>query len=737
IYSNVYYKEKKGLTNGGPGYIWGSSVFYPEKGGLLVDAATYVLAGGRDVACFVDINGERKANVTKHIDYPGYYLFRINAEYAAGDKVSVIFRYDSSVKDKVSYIPLCSDTSFCPSGSYVSADGSNWKDTLTIYSDPYAVCIKMYCKNKTVTGVSLDQTTLELFEGYERNLTATVIPEDAENRQVTWSSSNTSVAEVSSAGRVTAKSPGSAVITVKTVQGGYTAKCRVTVRRFVPVTEVALDVSKLTLKVGETRTLKATVYPADASQQTVRWMSTDTAVATVDTKGNVKAVGEGTAKIKVKTADGSFTASCKVTVRAEVRVTGITLDTEYIEMFVGDTRLITAKVTPEDADDKTVFWSSSYPDIAEVSREGLVTATGQGMAEITAKTADGGFTAKCYLIVGNRIAVTGVELDTDSLTMNVGDVRTLKATVLPEKAYDTTVFWSSDNSAVAEVSRSGEVTAKKGGVANITATTSDGGFTATCKVTVLRKPVPVTGVTLNTDFIKLEKGASAFLTATVLPSNASNKAVTWSTDDASIARVSSSGAVTAVGPGTTKVRVKTRDGSFSAKCKVRVVISVTGVTLDKTTVKLKPGETYTLKANVLPADATNREVTWMSYDTSVATVDQNGTVTAVGIGETRIRVKTRDGGYKAKCKVKVAVPVTGITLDRTSVTVNTGETVTLKATVSPSDATDKTVTWVSYDPSRATVDGTGKVKGVKPGKVDIRAKTRDGEFTAKCKVTVK
>ncbi|MBO4547993.1 MAG: Ig domain-containing protein, partial [Abditibacteriota bacterium] len=118
----------------------------------------------------------------------------------------------------------------------------------------------------------------------------------------------------------------------------------------------------------------------------------------------------------------------------------------------------------------------------------------------------------------------------------------------------------------------------------------------------------------------------------------------------------------------------------------------------------------------------------------------NGKVKGVAPGTTTIRVKTKDGGFTAKCKVTVKEPtvaVTGVALDKTKVTLDKGASVTLKATVSPSDAANKAVTWTSYDTSIATVDANGKVKGIAPGTTTVRVKTRDGGFTAKCKVTVK
>ncbi len=197
-----------------------------------------------------------------------------------------------------------------------------------------------------------------------------------------------------------------------------------------------------------------------------------------------------------------------------------------------------------------------------------------------------------------------------------------------------------------------------------------------------------------------------------------------------------------VAPGTTTIRVKTRDGGFTAKCKVTVkepTVAVTGVTLDKTSASVAVGKTVTLTAAVAPSNATDKKVTWSSYDKAIATVDSAGKVTGVAPGTTTIRVKTKDGGFTAKCKVTVkesAIAVTGVALNKTSATVTTGGTLTLKATVAPSDASDKSVTWQSYDKSIATVSSSGKVTGVAPGTTTIRVKTKDGGFTAKCRVTV-
>jgi uncharacterized protein YjdB len=178
--------------------------------------------------------------------------------------------------------------------------------------------------NIPVTGVKLDKTSLTLTAGDTAALTATVAPENATNKTVTWKSSDSKVASVDTNGKVTAVAAGTATITVTTADGGKTATCTVTVKAAtVPVTGVKLDKTSLTLTAGDTATLTATVAPENATNKTVTWKSSDSKVASVDTNGKVTAVAAGTATITVTTADGGKTATCTVTVKAaEISVAG-------------------------------------------------------------------------------------------------------------------------------------------------------------------------------------------------------------------------------------------------------------------------------------------------------------------------------------------------------------------------------------------------------------------------------
>ena len=576
-------------------------------------------------------------------------------------------------------------------------------------------------------------STLTLTEGdSNKKLGATVLPPNASVKTVTWKSSAPEVVSVDEDGVLTALSVGSAVITVTTDDGGKTGTCVVTVKpKVINVTGVSLDKTTLTLTEEETYSLTAIVAPANATDKSVTWSSSNTAVATVSDSGVVTAVKAGSATITVTTIDGGKKATCAVTVNP-IHVAGVTLNKTSLALTIGETEMLTATVSPANAADKSVTWSSGNTSVATVSSSGLVTAKAVGTTTITVTTADGGKKATCSVTV-NPIHVTGVTLNKTSLTLTVGRTETLTATVSPSDATDKSVTWSSSNTSVATVSASGVVTAKAAGSATITVTTNDGAKTATCAVTV---NIPVTGVSVTPTSLTLNLGETQSLTATVTPSNAADKSVTWSSSNTSVATVSSSGVVTAKGGGTATVTVTTNDGGWTASCAVTVNVPVTGVSLNKTTLTISEGDTQTLTATVTPSNATDNTVSWSSDNASVATVTTAGVVIAKAAGTAIITVTTHDGAKTASCAVTVKPRVTGVSLDNSSITLTVGSTQTLTATVTPADALNKSVTWSSSNTSVATVSSYGVVTAKAVGNATITVTTSDGGKTATCAVTV-
>ena len=584
----------------------------------------------------------------------------------------------------------------------------------------FATCIVTVSKGfVAVTSVSLNKESLELIKGNQEVLVAIVKPDDATDKTVSWGSSNNEVASVDEAGKVTAIGGGIATITAKS--GDMTASCNVTVT--VPVESVSLDQESVSIEEESTITLVATVKPDDATKKTITWRTSNAQVAIVDENGTVTAIKEGTATITAEADDKK--ASCVVTVQKKfIAVTSITLNKTELAIIKGNTETLTATVNPTDATDKTVIWSSSDTAIATVDANGKVTAVDGGSATITAKAGDE--QATCQVTVS--VPVESVTLNKTELLLNKGASEILIATVKPDNASDKSITWSSSNANVATVSSDGKVTAVGGGSATITAKAGD--KEATCQVTVT---VPVESVSLSKTSLTLPKGEKATLTATVSPSNATDKSVVWSSTNEGIAKVDQNGNVMAVDCGSTTIIAKA--GEFSAQCEVSVVIPVSGITLNNTSLTLNKGGSSVLVPKIYPEDATNKKVTWSSSKTGVATVT-DGTVVAVGGGVTEITARTQDGGFEAQCTVTVEVPVTGISLNTNSINIYRYDVQTLKATVYPSDATNKAVSWSSDKPSIVSVDTNGKITGESGGSATITVKTADGDFSAQCYVTV-
>ena len=568
-----------------------------------------------------------------------------------------------------------------------------------------------------VSSITLDKSSASLKVGETATLIATVGPEDATDKTVSWASSDTTIITVSN-GVVTAKNLGTATITAKA--GDKTATCSITV---VPteVSSITLDKSSASLKVGETVTLIATVGPEDATDKTVTWATSDATVATVS-NGVVTAKNLGTATITAKAGD--MTASCTITV-IPTPVTSVTLSKTSASLKVGETVTLSATVNPSDATDKTVTWTTSDATVATVSN-GVVTAKKIGTATITAKA--GEKTASCTITVVPT-PVTSVTLSKTSASLKVGETVTLSATVNPSDATDKSVTWTTSDATVATVSN-GVVTAKKIGTATITA--KAGEKTVSCTITVI--PTPVTSVTLNKTTASLKVGETVTLAATVNPSDATDKSVTWTTSDATVATVFN-GVVTAKKLGTATITAKA--GEKTASCTITVIPTpVTSVTLNKTSASLNVGDTVTLSATVNPSDATDKSVTWTTSDATVASVS-NGVVTAKKIGTATITAKA--GEKTATCSVTVKeklYPVTGVTLDKISVELTEGDVTVLTATVNPSNASNRNVYWTSSDQSVATVDNTGKVTAIKAGTTTVTVTTEDGGKSATCTITV-
>lgn len=564
-----------------------------------------------------------------------------------------------------------------------------------------------------------------------------------------WTVSDPEVAAIVPNGTkctLTALKNGKVTLTVSIEGGEFTKSCDVEVRTHVQ--SISLDRTSLQMKKGETVSLAADVKPSEAYDKSINWKSSNPSVASVDSKGNVKALASGSATISAVTVDTDssgehLTASCDVTVT--VPVTGVSLNYSEKVVAPGKTLDLVATVVPSDASVKGVQWTSSDPAIASVSASGVVSALKEGKATITATTASGNFSAKCEITVA--VPVSGVTLNMASkeLTLGVEDTFTLIATVMPADALHKEISWKSSNPSVADVDDSGKVTAHAEGRTTITVTTVEGGFNKSCEVSVVKQSIPVTGISLSqTGTVNLRPGAELAITAVVSPSDATDTTVVWSTSDPSVATVTE-GVVKAVAEGSATITASSADGKI--KSSVRVMVStnhVTGVSLNTAgPVMLSIGGTYKLSATVTPADADDKSCRWSSSNTAVVSVDAQGNVKALSEGTTRVTVTTVDGGYTASCEFEVVEKViypTKVRLNQTTANIFVGDTLRIQAIVEPSDYNVPLKWEVGTVGSVVSVDQNGLVTARKAGDANVlcRYYYADGKTnTVKCGITVR
>ena len=251
-------------------------------------------------------------------------------------------------------------------------------------------------------------------------------------------------------------------------------------------------------------------------------------------------------------------------------------------------------------------------------------------------------------------------------------------------------------------------------------------------------PIPVDSIQLNTTDKTMISGTTYDLFATIAPSNATNKELIWTSSNTAVVTVSASGRVTARGNGTAIITATAKDGSKkAAKCTITVKTPVSAVKLNVTSKAMKPKDVYYLSATVSPSTASNTDLLWISNNTKVATVSASGRVTARGNGTAIITATAKDGSKKAaKCTITVKTPVSSLKLNVRSKTLNRGNTYTLKASIYPSTASNKSITWSSSNTKVAKVDSKGKVTAVNGGSATITAKASNG-LVYKCNVYVR
>jgi uncharacterized protein YjdB len=569
-----------------------------------------------------------------------------------------------------------------------------------------------------------------LLVGQTRQMTAETLDSDGNplpGRQVTWSSSSTAIASVSTTGLITAIAAGGTVVTA--ASEGRTAVVAVTVST-VPIATIA--VTPATDTVVMTQTLQLTAVAKDAqggtlTGRTMAWITSDAARATVSSTGLVTGVSPGTVTITASAEGKTGTAS--ITVK-EKPVAAVILSPAQVSIETGQTRQLTVQITDDQGNALTgrpVTYASDNSAVATVSSAGLVTGVAIGSAKITATSEGKSGTAD---ITVTPVAVATVQISPPTADLIVGQSTTLAAVATDAKGNvlsGRSASWTSGAPSVATVSQTGVVTAVGVGNAVIFATVE--GKTGSANVSVRR--LPVTSVTVAPPSSNIGVGAWVQLGATVRSGATilTDRVVGWSSSNEAVAVVSSTGRVTGLKAGAVTIMATSEGVSGTAF----VAVGIASVAVSPTPTSVVAGQTRQLSA--VARDASNTAVPgvpfqWSSASTGIATVDGNGLVTGVAAGT--VNISAAVGTVSGSASVSVTPPpVATVVVTPSAPNVPAGQQIQLTATLRDAAGnvlTGRVVQWSSSNALRATVNTTGLVStsSVNKGTVTITA-TSEGK----------
>lgn len=724
-----------------------------EKTGL----ATAVEAGTVEVTV-TTVDGEKTDKCTVIVDPKVYHVESVSITSApegnkmlAGDS----FKFEAAVKpdnasDKT-VIWTSSDDSVLDideEGNAVAIKEGKVTVTATSKDGGKTAACEITVERVAVTGVEITAAPQDnkLVEGSEFKFEAEVAPDNASVRDVQWTSSDTTVIAINAEGNAKALKAGKSTVTVKTVDGGFTAEREITVSaKVVSVESVAIKAvpEGLLLYVGDEFAFEAVITPENATDKNVSWSSSDPEVLKVAADGKAVALKTGKAKITVTTADGKKTAVTEeITVEPQiVPVTGVKI-TNYTEtLHVNETFAFEAEVSPENATDKSVKWSSANEEVLVIDEAtGLATAVEEGTVMVKVIS---GYDADVYdectvIVTAADVHVESVAIADMPDSVRVGDEFTLRAVITPSYATDTTVTWKSSDTMVATIDSKGRVKALSSGVTTIILTSNDGGKVAKYDMEVFTVEVASVIITSYPENYEMTEGEKFTFTAAVKPDNATDKTVKWSSSENIVLSVKENGEAVAYGPGKATVTATAGKKSVSCEIVVKEIPRPQSVKITQSKSEIMLGESYRFEATVSPSDAADKSVTWSSSATDVLTVDKNGNVYGASLGEAVVTVRTNDGGKTDEVSVKVVpVPVESVKITTYVDRLYVGEKFPFKAVVSPDNASDKSHKWSSSNMDVLSIDEEdGKATAKAAGTAVVTVTTNDGSHKDQKTVSV-
>ena len=580
----------------------------------------------------------------------------------------------------------------------------------------------------TKVRVSAEKTTLTLGEQAQTILTFT--PEDATLQAVSYSSDNEKIATVNEKGLVTAHAKGQTAIRVMTMDGtkrvSYVNIQVVQLPEAVTIEETA----PLILNVGDNHGLKAVITPDSASDKKVLWTSSDESVAQVNASGQVTATGQGQCEIL-----------CVSQAREQVRTTlpvivvqlakELSFVSEKATLLAGQRALLRYVLEPLDVTNGEVAFTSSNEAIASVNENGIVTALSDGTASITVAAQDGsGKKDSLELTVARKPEKVTIHQQ-GPLTLATGRKTQVTAKVWPQDSENRKIAWASTDETVATVSVEGIISGKTAGECDIVAVSQSAPEVMDVIHLIVRQRLKSVRFASGKESVRA--GESIPTQVILEPADVPPTELIYSSRDEGIAQVDQNGVVTGVAPGRTIIRAQAQDGSGRyGQMTVTVLEAPKSLTLDTDSLTLSVGQSQQIGVSGVS------QTLWESTSGQIATVDENGVVTAVSTGRCVVTCTAQaQPDLKASVTVRVVQQVTDIQVSPETLSLEAGQQGKISWTVFPGDADDPTVIMESTDPAVAQVDQKGMVTALQAGSCEIVLSAADGMGqTARVSVTV-
>lgn len=602
--------------------------------------------------------------------------------------------------------------------------------------------------------ISINKETLTIGKGQTSTLIATIEPQEAAEEGCVWHSSDENVATVDRNGIIKGISAGNAKITAKALAKPFPeAYCDVSVRDEASSEQqasISISKSSLTMFTGKVFQLTASVSPEDAAKKGVFWSSVNVNVASVNDSGLVTALSPGETVIYVQSYASPFPkAMCAVKVVDEATsIISISLGVDDIDIEEGGTYKFNVSVTPPEAASKGILWASGDKSIVEVLENATIKGVSEGETMITATLLEEPYpVAKCRVkVIPQSVQEPeySLMLTPSDVSIEEGSIQKIIPVLTPAKD-DARYIWNVEDSSVASVDSEGLIIGLSVGTTTVTVTLEGHpDVKAKVNITVSKHIDAAPVLTLNRTNAEMRKGESIPLSVSIYPLPSVSPEIIWSSSDVKVAVVDGDGNVTAVAEGSAMVKaIALMDDFPTAVCCVTVISDRQGrLILDHESVSIKVGDSICIGADISPDEIAASGIMWTSDNPTVASVDNEGNVTAISQGECVVTAQSiADPSVMATCRVYVlsaSLPAVepSLILSASVFRLFPGNEVTLTPEINGL-AEDVNVIWSTTNASVASVDGKGNVIALSQGECNVIASVISPvTLTAVCTIIV-